>query len=69
MRSAAMRLEEMPRIGSSDAERDFEMDEETDYLLQPPEDSIHLMMQATCKSNRQRRLSKCSGFFKHVLCG
>ncbi|KAK2580739.1 hypothetical protein KPH14_011366 [Odynerus spinipes] len=57
-----MRLEEMPLRLSSD-ERDFEMDEETDYLLQPPEDSIRLL------TSRRRRFNNCSKFLKSGLCG
>ncbi|XP_043263652.1 probable phospholipid-transporting ATPase IIB isoform X1 [Colletes gigas] len=57
-----MRLEEMPLRLSSD-ERDFEMDEETDYLLQPSEDSIRLL------TSRRRRINDCSIFLRNFLCG
>lgn len=57
-----MRLEELPLRLSSD-ERDFEMDEETDYLLQSSGDSIRLL------NSRKHRVSKCSKFFKTCLCG
>jgi phospholipid-translocating ATPase len=59
----AMRLEEMPLRLSSD-ERDFEMDdEETDYLLQPSEDSIRQL------TSRRRRITDCSKYLKNCLCG
>ncbi|XP_046738468.1 probable phospholipid-transporting ATPase IIB isoform X1 [Diprion similis] len=57
-----MRLEELPLRLSSD-ERDFEMDEETDYLLQPSEDSIRLL------ASRNRRFNTCSRFCTNILCG
>ncbi|XP_076766872.1 putative phospholipid-transporting ATPase IIB isoform X1 [Xylocopa sonorina] len=57
-----MRLEEMPLRLSSD-ERDFEMDEETDYLLQPSEDSIRLL------TSRRRRINECSILLRNCLCG
>jgi len=58
-----MRLEEMPLRLSSD-ERDFEMDDdETDYLLQPSEDSIRQL------TSRQRRVADCSKYLKSCLCG
>lgn len=57
-----MRLEEMPLRLSSD-ERDFEMDEETDYLLQPSEDSIRLL------TSRRRRINNFSVFLRSCFCG
>ncbi|XP_011702092.1 PREDICTED: probable phospholipid-transporting ATPase IIB isoform X1 [Wasmannia auropunctata] len=58
-----MRLEEMPLRLSSD-ERDFEMDDdETDYLLQPSEDSIRQL------TSRRRRIADCSKYLKSCLCG
>ncbi|KAG5336793.1 ATP9B ATPase, partial [Acromyrmex heyeri] len=58
-----MRLEEMPLRLSSD-ERDFEMDDdETDYLLQPSEDSIRQL------TSRRRRIANCSKYLKSCLCG
>ncbi|XP_043268864.1 probable phospholipid-transporting ATPase IIB isoform X1 [Venturia canescens] len=57
-----MRLEEMPLRMSSD-ERNFEMDEETDYLLPPTEDSMRPLI------TRTRRINNCSRFFKNFLCG
>lgn len=58
-----MRLEEMPLRLSSD-ERDFEMDDdETDYLLQPSEDSIRQL------TSRRRRIVNCSKYLKSCLCG
>lgn len=62
IREKNMRLEEMPLRLSSD-ERDFEMDEETDYLLQPSEDSIRLL------TSRRRRINDFSIFLKNCLCG
>lgn len=59
---AAMRLEELPLRLSSD-ERDFEMDEETDYLLQSSEDSIRVL------ASRNRRINACSRFCTNFLCG
>lgn len=47
----------------SPEDHDFEMDEETDYLLQPADDSMRLNV------NRYRRINACSKFFKHFLCG
>ncbi|XP_014217448.1 probable phospholipid-transporting ATPase IIA [Copidosoma floridanum] len=57
--AAMMRLQPIPV--SSD-ERDF--DEETDYLLQPTEDST-----VKYKRSRDRRFFKCSRLLTHVLCG
>lgn len=57
-----MRLEEMPLRLNSD-ERDFEMDEETDYLLQPSEDSIRLL------TSRRRRINNFSIFLRSCFCG
>ncbi|GAB1863273.1 Phospholipid-transporting ATPase [Camponotus japonicus] len=58
-----MRLEEMPLRLSSD-ERDFEMDDdETDYLLQPSEDSIRQL------TSRRRRIKDCSKYLRNCLCG
>ena len=62
IREKSMRLEEMPLRLSSD-ERDFEMDEETDYLLQPSEDSIRLL------TSRRRRINDFSIFLKNCFCG
>ncbi|KAK0085311.1 hypothetical protein PV326_005946 [Microctonus aethiopoides] len=60
--SIAMRLEEMPlRMSSED--RNFDMDEETDYLLQPTDDAMRPIIK------RNRRINACSRFFKHFFCG
>lgn len=57
-----MRLEEMPlRMSSED--RNFDMDEETDYLLQPTDDAMRPIIK------RNRRINACSRFFKHFFCG
>ena len=52
----------MPLRMSTD-ERNFEMDEETDYLLQPTDDSMRPLI------TRTRRMNNCSRFVKHFLCG
>ncbi|XP_063989984.1 probable phospholipid-transporting ATPase IIA isoform X1 [Diachasmimorpha longicaudata] len=57
-----MRLEEMPLRLSSD-DRNFEMDEETDYLLQPSDDNYPPIIK------RNRRMNACTGFLKNFLCG
>lgn len=57
-----MRLEEMPLRRNSD-EQDFELDEETDYLLQPTQDTIRLMI------SRNRRYNNGTKILKKLLCG
>uniref|UniRef100_A0ABD2XC76 Phospholipid-transporting ATPase n=1 Tax=Trichogramma kaykai TaxID=54128 RepID=A0ABD2XC76_9HYME len=80
MRSTSMRLEDLTPTGlastnndfhqrrqSSDDHQDFEMDEETDYLLQPSDDRYRIVSNNRLK--QRRRLSKCSALLKHALCG
>ncbi|XP_034948082.1 probable phospholipid-transporting ATPase IIB isoform X1 [Chelonus insularis] len=58
-----MRLEEMPLRMSSSDDRNFEMDEETDYLIQPTNDNLRPLI------IRNRRINACTRFFKYFLCG
>lgn len=58
-----MRLEEMPLRMSGTDDRNFEMDEETDYLLQPTEDNYRPFIK------RNRRFNVCSTLLKHFFCG
>ncbi|KAH0552697.1 probable phospholipid-transporting ATPase IIB isoform X1 [Cotesia glomerata] len=58
-----MRLEEMPlRMTTEDRERDFEMDDETDYLIQPDDNFRPII-------KRNRRLNACGHFIKCLFCG
>ena len=74
-----MRLEEIPmRVSTTSDERDFEMDEETDYLLHRPpgvtnSNNVRIVM---VNDNNNRKIRKkrkftncCYNFFSHVLCG
>ena len=62
-----MRLEELPLQRNSSDERDFEMDEETDYLLQPPTDARIKMMNNRRK--RSRQIYDCTKLIKFIFCG
>ena len=72
--TVAVRLEELPMRVSTSDERDFEMDEETDYLLHARNngDTVRIMMmnESNNRIRQRRRITKCcSAFFTHVLCG
>ncbi|XP_008558016.1 probable phospholipid-transporting ATPase IIA isoform X1 [Microplitis demolitor] len=57
-----MRLEEMP-LRMTTEDRNFDMDEETDYLIQPSDENFRPILK------RNRRLNACTHFLKCFFCG
>ncbi|KAJ8668887.1 hypothetical protein QAD02_000146 [Eretmocerus hayati] len=77
-RPSSVRLEEMRPLSSgfaitggssSSDELDFEMDEETDYLLQPSVTDVDRVRRIMANRSRRRRLTRCSCLVKLLFCG